>query len=202
MLERMIDGGILLALSTTIFGGVGGYMMRVYKAVTLGARLQGQLSTHTLRLYLTTDVIGSQLGGALKNVFAIACGIAHGADLGESARAALMTRGFAEMSRLAHAMGAEQDTLMGLSGFGDLVLTCTSPQSRNFTYGFALGRGQGFATTKTVEGIATAKATIALAESFGTDMPVARTVAAVLEQKLSIQEALEYLMSRPLKKEI
>lgn len=166
-----------------------------------GAHLQEILSTQTLRLYLTNDVTGSQLGGALKNVYAIACGIAHGADLGESARAALMTRGYAELSRLAHAMGADPETLVGLSGFGDLVLTCTSQQSRNFTYGFGLGRGDGLATTKTVEGIATAKATVALADKFGMDMPVARTVAAVLEQNLTIQQALSDLMSRPLKKE-
>lgn len=167
----------------------------------LGTHLQSLLSTQSLRLYLTNDVAGSQLGGALKNVYAIACGIAQGADLGESARAALMTRGYAEMSRLAHAMGAEPETLVGLSGFGDLVLTCTSGQSRNFTYGFGLGQGDGLSTTKTVEGIATAKATVALADKFGMDMPVARTVAAVLEQNLTIKQALADLMSRPLKKE-
>ena len=119
----------------------------------------------------------------------------------ESARAALMTRGFAEMSRLAEAMGAEPETLIGLSGFGDLVLTCTSPQSRNFAYGYGLGKGEGFATTKTVEGIATAKATVALAQVYDQDLPVARTVAAVIEEKMTIKEALNYLMSRPLKKE-
>lgn len=167
----------------------------------LGAKLQELLSTRTLRLYRSADVTGCQLGGALKNVYAIACGIVGGAELGESARAALMTRSFAEMSRLAEAMGAEPDTLVGLSGFGDLVLTCTSPQSRNFTYGYGLGRGEGFATTKTVEGIATAKATVALAQAYDQDLPVARTVAAVLEQKMTIKEALNYLMSRPLKKE-
>jgi glycerol-3-phosphate dehydrogenase (NAD(P)+) len=167
----------------------------------LGAELQELLSTRTLRLYQSHDVIGSQLGGALKNVYAIACGIVEGADLGESARAALLTRGFAELSRLAEAMGAEPETLVGLSGFGDLVLTCTSPQSRNFAYGYGLGRGDGFATTKTVEGIATAKATVAIAGAYDLDLPVARTVAAVLEEKMTIKEALNYLMSRPLKKE-
>lgn len=167
----------------------------------LGTKLQELLSTRTLRLYLSHDVVGSQLGGALKNVYAIACGIVDGADLGESARAALLTRGFAEMSRLAEAMGAEPETLIGLSGLGDLVLTCTSPQSRNFAYGYGLGKGEGFATTKTVEGIATAKATVALAQVYDQDLPVARTVAAVLEEKMTIKEALNYLMSRPLKKE-
>jgi glycerol-3-phosphate dehydrogenase (NAD(P)+) len=154
-----------------------------------------------LTLACSDDVTGCQLGGALKNVYAIACGIVGGAELGESARAALMTRSFAELSRLAEAMGAEPETLVGLSGFGDLVLTCTSPQSRNFAYGFGLGRGDGFATTKTVEGIATAKATVALAKEHYLDLPVARTVAAVLEEKMTIEEALNYLMSRPLKKE-
>lgn len=167
----------------------------------LGAELQELLSTRTLRLYLSHDVTGSQLGGALKNVYAIACGIVSGADLGESARAALMTRSFAELSRLAEAMGAEPETLTGLSGFGDLVLTCTSPQSRNFAYGYGLGKGDGFATTKTVEGIATAKATVAVAGVYDQDLPVAQTVAAVLEERMTLKEALNYLMSRPLKKE-
>ena len=112
-----------------------------------------------------------------------------------------MTRSFAELTRLAAAMGAEPETLTGLSGFGDLVLTCTSPQSRNFAYGLGLGRGDGFATTKTVEGIATAKATMALAHHHKLDLPVARTVAAVLTEEMTIKEALNYLMSRPLKKE-
>lgn len=109
--------------------------------LTLGRILQAGLSTRRLRLYLTDDVIGAQLGGALKNVIAIACGMVEGAGLGHSARAALMTRGFAEMTRLAVAMGARPETLSGLSGLGDLSLTCNSMQSRNFALGRALGAG-------------------------------------------------------------
>jgi glycerol-3-phosphate dehydrogenase (NAD(P)+) len=123
-----------------------------------GARLQALLSTPVLRLYRTTDVAGAELGGALKNIIAIACGACIGAGFGDSARAALMARGFAEMQRLAQAIGARADTLMGLSGFGDLVLTCTSAQSRNFRYGLALGRGEAPDPAATVEGIATARA--------------------------------------------
>jgi glycerol-3-phosphate dehydrogenase (NAD(P)+) len=167
----------------------------------LGNRLQQTLSTPSLRLYLTDDLIGAQLGGALKNVIAIACGLVVGAGLGESARAALMTRGFAEMSRLATAMGARGDTLKGLSGFGDLALTCTSGMSRNFTFGRALGETGEFGTGKTVEGIATARSTQALAAQKAVDMPIASAVADVLEQKLTVAQALAALMSRPLKPE-
>ena len=129
-----------------------------------GAGLQELLSTPTLRLYRTDDVIGAELGGALKNVVAIAAGTVIGAGLGDSARAALMTRGYAEMVRLAAALGARAETLAGLSGFGDLVLTCTSAQSRNFRYGLALGKGESFDPRVTVEGVATARAVVKLAE--------------------------------------
>ena len=167
----------------------------------VGRLLQRQLSSASLRLYLTQDVTGVQLGGALKNVYAIACGLAVGADLGESARAALMTRGFAEMSKLALKMGAKADTLTGLSGLGDLALTCTSRQSRNFAFGEALGRLGEFGQGKTVEGIATAQATIALAQQQEVDMPIARTVADVLGGDATIPEALTSLMARPLRQE-
>ena len=140
----------------------------------LGTWLQETLSTQTLRLYLTRDVTGVQLGGALKNVYAIACGIVVGAGLGESARAALMTRGFAELARLAGALGAQTETLMGLSGFGDLALSCTSLQSRNFAFGEQLGRAGTFGTGKTVEGVATAEAVLALAANSGVEMPIAQ----------------------------
>lgn len=169
--------------------------------VTLGSRLQETLSTQTLRLYLTRDVTGVQLGGALKNVYAIACGIVVGAELGESARAALMTRGFAELARLAGALGAQTETLMGLSGFGDLALSCTSLQSRNFAFGEQLGRAGTFGTGKTVEGIATADAVLSLAEKAGVEMPIAQAVADVLNGRQQITEALTTLMSRPLKRE-
>ncbi|MBV1864431.1 MAG: NAD(P)-dependent glycerol-3-phosphate dehydrogenase [Rhodobacteraceae bacterium] len=167
----------------------------------MGQRLQAELSSASLRLYLTNDIAGVQLGGALKNVYAIACGIVVGADLGESARAALLTRGFAEMSRLAQALGAKAETLAGLSGFGDLALTCTSPQSRNFAFGAVLARSGDFGTGTTVEGIATARAVVELAKNHGIEMPIARVVADVLEKKLTVPQALKTLMARPLKKE-
>ena len=159
------------------------------------------LSTPTLRLYRSDDTIGAELGGALKNVIAIAAGIVIGAGLGDSARAALMTRGYAEMLRLALALGAKPETLAGLSGFGDLVLTCTSAQSRNFRFGQALGSGQGFDPTVTVEGSATARAVTAVAARLSLDMPVTTMIAALVERKITLPEAVQALMSRPLKQE-
>lgn len=161
-----------------------------------GAALQTVLSTPTLRLYRTTDVTGAELGGALKNVIAIAAGVVMGTGLGASARAALMTRGYAEMVRLALSRGARADTLAGLSGLGDLVLTCTSDQSRNFRYGLALGRGLPFEADQTVEGVATARALAGRA-----DLPVTATVAALIEGRLSLSEDIHGLMTRPLKPE-
>ena len=166
-----------------------------------GLALQALLSNPTLRLYRTTDVTGAELGGALKNVIAIASGVVIGAGLGQSARAALMTRGFAEMQRLALALGARAETLGGLSGLGDLVLTCTSAQSRNFRHGHAMGAGQRTDPTATVEGVATARAARDLAARLGIDMPVTETVAALLDERLSIAQAVQSLMNRPLKQE-
>jgi glycerol-3-phosphate dehydrogenase (NAD(P)+) len=166
-----------------------------------GAALQDLLSTPTLRLYRTDDVIGAELGGALKNVIAIAAGTVIGAGLGDSARAALMTRGYAEMVRLALTLGARAETLAGLSGFGDLVLTCTSAQSRNFRYGLALGRGEGFDPTVTVEGVATARAVVRLATEQAIDMPVTAMVDALASGRITLESAVALLMSRPLKQE-
>ncbi len=167
----------------------------------LGARLQALLSTPTLRLYRTGDVTGAELGGALKNVVALACGVAIGAGLGESARAALLARGFAEMRRLGAALGAEEDTLMGLSGLGDLVLTATSPGSRNFRRGLALGRGEPGEPGVTVEGEATARAACGLAARLGLELPVAEAVAALLDGRLAVAEAVRALLDRPLRAE-
>lgn len=163
--------------------------------------LQHALSTPNLRLYRSTDVAGAELGGALKNVIAIAAGAAIGAGLGDSARAAVVTRGFAEMTRLATAMGAQAETLAGLSGLGDLVLTCTSEQSRNFRYGQALGRGAAFDAATTVEGAATARAVASLAPRIGLEMPVATTVSGLAEGRIVMEEALGTLLNRPLKEE-
>ncbi len=166
-----------------------------------GAILQHDLSTANLRIYRTTDTIGAELGGALKNVIAIACGAVMGAGLGESARAALMTRGYAEMQRLAEYLGADPTTLAGLSGFGDLTLTCTSEQSRNYRLGRSLGEGNSFDAKTTVEGAATAQAVHDMAQDHGLDMPITSVVAALLENRLDMKTAMKRLLSRPLKEE-
>ncbi|MDC0737776.1 NAD(P)-dependent glycerol-3-phosphate dehydrogenase [Cognatishimia sp. SS12] len=166
-----------------------------------GAALQMQLTTPNLRIYRTTDTIGAELGGALKNVMAIACGAAMGAGLGDSARASLMTRGYAEMKRMAQRLGAEPDTLSGLSGFGDLTLTCTSAQSRNYQFGFALGSGADFDNTITVEGAATARATLLRSRELNIEMPITEAVVALLDGKLKVREAMSQLLSRPPKEE-
>ncbi|MGO4851780.1 NAD(P)H-dependent glycerol-3-phosphate dehydrogenase [Phaeovulum sp. W22_SRMD_FR3] len=167
----------------------------------VGPRLQSLLSTPVLRLYLSTDLRGAELGGALKNVVAIAAGVVMGAGLGDSARAALMTRGFAEMMRAATLWGAQAETLSGLSGLGDLVLTCGSDQSRNFRYGHALGAGQAFDTTTTVEGAATARALVPLIARHGLDLPVSQMVAALVDGKITVENAVTALLARPLKQE-
>ena len=162
-----------------------------------GERLQRLLSTDTLRLYTTEDVMGAQIGGALKNVTAIACGAAIGAGLGDSARAALMTRGHAETVRLAVALGARPETLAGLSGLGDLALTCTSRGSRNFRHGLALGRRE-VPEDVTTEGVATARAAVGLARSGGMELPVAEAVWEITEGRLGVPEAAHRLLTRPL----
>lgn len=166
-----------------------------------GADLQKVLSTPTLRLYLTEDIIGAELGGALKNVIAIACGVCMGAGFGESARAAVITRGFAEMRRIGRALGADPETLTGLSGFGDLALTCTSDGSRNYRFGFSIGSGKDFDTTTTVEGAATAVSVTNLAKKHNLDLPICQVVADLSAGKIDPDTALATLLSRPLRKE-
>ena len=168
---------------------------------TAGRALQHALSTPVLRLYRTTDVTGAELGGALKNVIAIAAGTVIGAGFGDSARAAIITRGFAEMTRLATRLGARPETLTGLSGLGDLTLTCTSAQSRNFRFGQSLGTRAEFDSRTTVEGAATARAVAALAARLGEEMPIAAMVARLAEGAVSVENAMETLMTRPLKEE-
>ncbi|MHA6264243.1 NAD(P)H-dependent glycerol-3-phosphate dehydrogenase [Arenibacterium sp. CAU 1754] len=167
----------------------------------LGAQLQQGLSTETLRLYRTTDTIGAELGGALKNVVAIACGVVIGAGLGNSARAALMTRGYAEMQRMALALGAQAETLAGLSGFGDLALTCTSEQSRNFRLGMAIGRGETFDPSITVEGAATARAVAVKSREMAVEMPITDSVVALLDHELTLKQVIAQLLARSLKEE-
>jgi len=167
----------------------------------MGRHLQQALTTPNLRLYRSTDTIGAELGGALKNVIAIGAGAVMGAGLGASARAALMTRGNAEIARLATALGAQAETLSGLSGFGDLVLTCTSDASRNYRFGHALGAGTLFDPNVTVEGAATARAALTRAQAMGLDLPVTAAVVALLDQPDSLPQVMETLLSRPLKEE-
>lgn len=167
----------------------------------LGKSLQQSLNTDNIRLYRTTDTVGAELGGALKNVVAIACGAVIGAGLGDSARAAVMTRGFAEMQRMASKLGARRETLSGLSGFGDLALTCTSEQSRNYRLGLSIGTGAAFDPSVTVEGAATARAVDALSERMNLEMPITRTVCALLDGETDMAAATADLLARPLKEE-
>lgn len=164
-------------------------------------RLQRDLHAPALRLYRGTDVIGAELGGALKNVIAIGCGAVMGANLGVSARAALMTRGFAEMVRFATAQGAQAETLMGLSGLGDLTLTCTSDMSRNYRFGQALGQGATFDPKVTVEGAATARALAERATRDGIDLPLTAMIVALLDGTVDVREAMARLLARPFREE-
>ncbi|MBV8850088.1 MAG: NAD(P)-dependent glycerol-3-phosphate dehydrogenase [Methylobacteriaceae bacterium] len=164
-----------------------------------------RLATPSFRLYRSTDIRGVEIGGAAKNVLAIACGIAKGAGLGASAGAALIARGFAELARFGGALDARPETLMGLSGLGDLVLTCSSEQSRNFSYGLALGRGedpQSASHGYLVEGAFTASVLIELARGRGIDMPISECVARVIAGELRIADAIEALLQRPQKSEL
>ncbi|MGJ4992767.1 NAD(P)H-dependent glycerol-3-phosphate dehydrogenase [Bradyrhizobium sp. HKCCYLS3077] len=168
---------------------------------TLAADLVQALGSPTFRPYHSTDVRGVEIGGAAKNVLAIAAGIVAGRQLGASALAALTTRGFAELVRLGRAYGARSETLTGLSGLGDLILTCAGPQSRNFAAGLALGRGEPLPAGKLAEGQYTAPVLVELAASRGVEMPVAQAVAAILSGAVTIDAAIEALMLRPFKAE-
>ncbi|KQW19477.1 glycerol-3-phosphate dehydrogenase [Afipia sp. Root123D2] len=168
---------------------------------TLAASLVHALGSATFRPYHTTDVRGVEIGGAAKNVLAIAAGIVVGKQLGASALAALTTRGFAELMRFGRGLGARAETISGLSGLGDLLLTCSSPQSRNFSLGIALGRGALPSPGKLAEGQFTAPVLVELAEAKDIDMPVANAVAAILGGALTVNEAIEALMTRPFKAE-
>jgi glycerol-3-phosphate dehydrogenase (NAD(P)+) len=167
----------------------------------LASALVHALGSATFRPYHSTDVRGVEIGGAAKNVLAIAAGIVAGKQLGASALAALTTRGFSELLRLGRACGARAETMSGLSGLGDLILSCSSPQSRNFSLGAALGRGEQPARGKLAEGEFTAPVLIELAASKNVDMPVASAVAAILSGDVTIDQAIENLLTRPFKAE-
>ena len=170
---------------------------------SIANRLQEELSSPALRIYTNDDVIGVELGGALKNVIAIAAGIAAGLGLGHNSAAAIITRGVAEITRLAVACGGRRETLAGLSGLGDLVLTCTGPLSRNRTVGVELGRGHKLPTIlaqlqgKVAEGVRTTSAALGLAKAQNVEMPITEQMAAILEHGKSPQDAIRELMARP-----
>ena len=171
---------------------------------TLARDLAPAFNSGTFRPYHSTDVRGVELGGATKNVLAIAAGIVTGRGLGASALAAMTTRGFAELVRFGQAFGAKTETMMGLSGLGDLILTCSTPQSRNFSCGVALGKGEKPDTAghgKLAEGIFTAPVLLEMAREKNIDMPISTAVAAILADELSVDEAIESLLTRPLKSE-
>jgi glycerol-3-phosphate dehydrogenase (NAD(P)+) len=169
----------------------------------VGTRLQNDFSSPSLRIYRNEDLAGTELGGALKNVIALAAGIVAGLELGHNAAAALITRGNAEITRLAIACGARRETLAGLSGIGDLVLTCSSTLSRNYTVGFALGRGRELPEIlaslngKVAEGVLSTTAALGLAARYGVEMPITEQMAAILHQQRGPREAIQQLMARP-----
>jgi glycerol-3-phosphate dehydrogenase (NAD(P)+) len=168
----------------------------------IGDQLMQALGSESFRPYLSDDVIGAEVGGSVKNVLAIAAGIVEGKQLGKSAHSALIARGFAEMSRLGEALGGKRETFSGLCGLGDLVLTCSSPQSRNMSCGLALGQGQSLeeilsARESVTEGVATAPALVELAERHKIDMPICQAVNAILSGSAALDEAIGALLSRP-----
>lgn len=167
----------------------------------LAVSLAALLSSAAFRCYSSSDLTGVEIGGALKNVLAIAAGAVAGAGLGASAQAALVTRGFVELRRVGVALGAEPETLMGLAGLGDLILTCSSAQSRNFAYGMALGAGENLEGRPLAEGVATAAVAARIARDNGVDAPIIAAVEALLAANITIADAVAALMARPLKSE-
>ena len=173
----------------------------------IGKKLQNIIASPQFRPYLTTDLTGTQISGAFKNIIAIACGIAHGLNLGESARASLVTRGLAEISRLGAAMGAQTETFMGMCGVGDMMLTCSSEQSRNFSIGLSLAKGQNLedlmaqSGSSLSEGVHTAHAAIDLAQKHGVEMPISHAVYNCLHEGQSIDAAMKDMLNRKVKEE-
>jgi glycerol-3-phosphate dehydrogenase (NAD(P)+) len=172
----------------------------------LAKNVQNGLSTMSFRIYTNCDIVGVELGGAVKNVIAIAAGVAAGLGVGHNPLAALVTRGLAEMSRLCVALGGKRETLSGLAGMGDLLLTCTAPLSRNRTVGFELGRGKSLpeilsSMRMVAEGVPTTRATVALARAHHVEMPITFQMDRLLRGETTPDEAIRELMSRPLKVE-
>lgn len=173
----------------------------------LGKELANSLSHKALRPYWSEDLIGVQIGGAIKNVLAIAAGIVMGQNLGASAHASIISRGFAELCRFGESYGAKQETMMGLSGLGDLVLTCSSPQSRNMSLGIELGKGNSLndilsSRNSVSEGVYTATAVVEISKQRNIEMPISEAVNAIVTDKLTVNEAITTLLSRPLRSEV
>ena len=193
-------------LATEIACGLPAATTLAAEDKALAERLAAVLGSKTFRPYISPDTVGAQVGGAVKNVIAIACGIVGGRRLGNNARAALITRGLAEVVRLGRAKGARAETLMGLSGLGDLTLTCTSISSRNHSLGRALGEGRELdeimAKRRSVaEGVFSAQAVVALAETLNVEMPISAAVDAILNRGAGIDETIEALLARPFRAE-
>jgi glycerol-3-phosphate dehydrogenase (NAD(P)+) len=207
----LLPGATLAILSGPTFAGE--VARGLPTAVTLatadpavGRAIIAALGTRSFRPYLSDDVVGAEIGGAVKNVLAIACGIVAGRRLGDNARAALITRGLAEMVRLARVKGGRAETLMGLSGLGDLTLTCTGVQSRNHSLGFALGEGKSLSEIlgprrSIAEGVSSAAALGALGRRLGVDMPIVAAVDAILHHAADIEETIAGLLARPFRAE-
>ena len=210
--EEIIQNSTIAILSGPTFAdevarGLPSAVTVAVKDKEIGKQLQEALGVSRFRPYITEDIIGAQLGGAIKNVIAIACGIVAGRKMGDSARAALLTRGIAEIARLGVAMGASKETLLGMCGIGDLMLTCSSMKSRNYSLGVALGEGKTLeeilGTRKAVtEGVHTAKATLELAKKNAVDMPISEAVNKCLNEGVPIDEAIEEMLNRPFKYEM
>lgn len=176
------------------------------KTMAVADSLSATLFSRTLRPYASDDLVGAEIAGAVKNVIAIASGIIHGKELGDSARAALVTRGLAEITRLAVAMGGKRETMTGMCGMGDLMLTCSSMQSRNFSLGFALGQGQTLdqilgERRSVTEGVHTAKAVMVMANRAGVDMPLSSLVEKCIAGDISVDDGIRHILDRPLKAE-
>ena len=211
VLAETVPQAVRAVLSGPSFAGEAARGLPI--AVTLacedaevGQQLAEALAGPSFRPYLADDLIGAEVGGAVKNVLAIACGISEGRDLGRSAHAALITRGFAEMVRVAEALGGRAETVGGLCGLGDLVLTCSSPQSRNMSVGLALGKGMTLAEAlsgklSVAEGVESAPAVRELSRRLNVETPICEAVAAILAGEADVDQALAGLLARPLKAE-
>jgi len=210
VLSEMIPNAVPVVLTGPCFArevalGLPTGVTIACKNKNMAAKVAEQVGCRNLRPYITEDILGAQIGAAVKNVLAIACGALHGMKMGENAKAALITRGIAEMGRLAKAMGADEKTLMGMCGFGDVMLTCSSMQSRNFSLGALLGEGRTLTDImaerqSVTEGVHTAKALKKLAYDNAVDMPIAEAVYQVLCEDLPLDQGVEQLLDRPFAK--